>query len=556
MNLAGTFDRKRVLIVGAGPVGLSLAIELGLRGVTCVIIERNDRVGHAPRAKTTHVRTREHFRRWGIADKLAERSPLGIDYPSNVIFATKLGGYKLAEFNDAFHCAPQRNSLYSEHAQWIPQYALEEVLRRHAESLPSVEMLFKCEFLSCQQDAGSIQTRVRNIETGLEHTLESDFLVGADGARSAVRTSIGAQMQGAYGLSRNYNFVFRAPGLAQAHELGPAIMYWQVNSELPSVVGPMDTGDRWFFMPTQLPDGLNLSTSDAPSLIARAIGIDLDYESLSTDEWVASRLIADKYRDGRIFLAGDACHVHPPFGGYGMNMGIADAVDLGWKIAAVCQGWGGASLLDSYAQERRSVHEYVMDEAVANHSVLANHLWQEGLDASTEVGAVMRREVGSRIRQSKSREFHNLGVVLGYRYAASPIVVDDGSEPPPQDSQRYVPSAHPGCLAPHAWLRDGRSLYDTFGPGFTLLVTREGRRADVERAMKEASDLAIPLTVVTPDDSAIADLYQAAFALIRPDQHVAWRGNSWPDRGGLLPRVTGLLPGRRIPPLEGGQSCG
>lgn len=308
--------RTRVLIVGAGPTGLALAIELGHRGVPCLLVERNPRVGFAPRAKTTNVRTREHLRRWGIAKNLRAASPLGVDYPSNVLFVTRLSGFEIARFENALYCAPGKNPLYSEHAQWIPQYTLEEVLREHAQSLSSVEIRFNTELASFEQDEAGVRARLRAFgDTGGDDTsVQADFLVGADGARSTVREAIGARLQGQYGLSRNYNVVFRAPGLAQAHRHGPAIMYWQVNAECPSIVGPMDRGDKWFFMPTAVKDGVKFQPGDAPALIRRATGIDLPYEVLSSDEWVASKLLADRYRTQRVFLAGDACHLHPPFG--------------------------------------------------------------------------------------------------------------------------------------------------------------------------------------------------------------------------------------------------
>ena len=532
--------RTRVLIVGAGPVGLALAIELGHRGIPCLLIERNDRVGYAPRAKTTNVRTREHFRRWGIADKLRAASPLGVDYPSNVVFCTRLSGFELTRFENALYCAPGRNPLYSEHAQWVPQYTVEEVMRAHAQSLPGVELRFNCELTSFAQDGERVQAQARDLARGEDITIEAGFLVGADGARSKVREGIGARMQGTYGLSRNYNIVFRAPGLAQAHSLGPAIMYWQVNGDAPSLIGPMDRGDKWFFMPTGVQEGWKLDAADAPALIRKATGIDLPYEVLSTDEWVASRFLGDKYRDRRVFLAGDACHLHPPFGGYGMNMGVADGVDLGWKLAAVLTGWGGAQLLDSYERERRPVHDMVLDEAVANHAMLGNQIWKDGLDTDNEAGAAMRREVGGRIQSTKMREFTTLGVVLGYRYDDSPVIVPDSSHAPGHDFVNYVPTSRPGARAPHAWMHDGSSLFDHFGDGFTLLASKDAPSEAVDQARVQAQNAGVPLKVLQPHEAGIAGLYPTRFTLIRPDQHVAWRGNAWPAATvGILEKVTG-----------------
>ncbi|MES2538635.1 MAG: FAD-dependent monooxygenase [Pseudomonadota bacterium] len=533
-------DHTRVLIIGAGPTGLALAIELGHRSIPCIVIEKNARVGYAPRAKTTNVRTREHMRRWGIAGDLRAASPLGVDYPSNVLFVTRLAGYELARFENAMYCAPGKNPMYSEHAQWIPQYTVEEIMRAHAQSLPGVDIRFNCELVSFDQDERHVTSRIRDLDGQTQFEVQSDFLVGADGARSVVRGGIGAKMAGTYGLSRNYNVVFHAPGLAQAHAHGPAIMYWQVNSEVPSLIGPMDRGDKWFFMPTGVPEGFKFEPSQAPDLIRKATGIDLPYEVLSADEWTASRLLADRYRSRRVFLAGDACHLHPPFGGYGMNMGVADGVDLGWKMAAVLQGWGGARLLDSYEAERKPVHEYVLEEAVANHSTLGNQLWREGMEEASGHGAELRREIGSRIESAKIREFNTLGVVLGYRYEDSPVITSDGTDVPARDFLNYVPSARPGSLAPHAWLHDGSSLYDHFGQGFTLLVTDGSDSAAADHLVEAARLVNVPLKLLRPTGTALADLYRARYALIRPDQHVAWRGDALPaDVTRLLLQVTG-----------------
>ncbi len=355
---------------------------------------------------------------------------------------------------------------------------------RDAESLPGVEIRFGRKLGSFTQDEGSVRA-----ELGAE-TIESKYLVGADGSRSTVRERIGARMSGVT-LGRHCNAIFRAPGIARAHKLGPATMYWLVNRDAPSVTGPMDKGDIWYFGGNQ-PDGGKLEGEGAKALIRHATGLDLPIEILSNDEWVAHRLIADRYRDR--------------------------------------QGWGGARLLDSYEQERRPVHEYVMDEAVANHALLPKQMWRPGLEDATPAGASVRADIGAQIKAAKIREFSTLGVVKGYHYSGSPIVVGDGSAPPSRDFQNYVPSAHPGCIAPHAWLADGSSLYDHFGQGFTLLAT--------DGAMPSIAAPSVPLKVVK--QAGLRDLYQARYALIRPDQHVAWRGDSLAPE--IFDRVTGRSP--------------
>ena len=534
-----------VVIVGAGPVGLAAAIELGLRGVRCIVVERNDRTGYSPRAKTTNVRTREHLRRWGIADVLRRASPISPDRPSTVVFATRMNGHFLTKFENALHGSRTRNNLYSEEAQWVPQYVLEDVLRARAQSLPAVQIYFETEFVSLTQSRDGVVSRFKDHRDGRTAVVNSAFLIGADGARSVVREAIGASMTGDGAFSRNYSIIFRAPELAARTVHEPAIMYWMINEEVPSLLGPMDEEGLWTFMAAKL--DVDPSTIDAVELIRRGSGItDLKIEIVGTDLWVAHRLIADRYSAGRVFLAGDACHLHPPFGGFGMNMGIGDAVDLGWKLSARLAGWGGEALLASYEAERRPVHERTIAEAVQNYSAVSNELVRPAMEEDSLRGEATRREVGDIIQAVKVREFKTLGVILGLRYANSPIIVSDGSEPPPEHFMLYVPSAHPGCLAPHLWLDDGSSLYDHFGPGLTLLATDDDT-AGAHALVAAAKARGVPLKLLVPGDERLRARYGARFALIRPDQHVGWRGNAIPDDcDGLLARLTGAAPGRAL----------
>jgi hypothetical protein len=370
-------------------------------------------------------------------------------------------------------------------------------------------------------------------------------LVGCDGASSFVRGAIGAKMEGVFGMSRNYNIVFRAPGLAAAHPHGAGIMYWQVNKDVPSFMGPMDDGDRWFFMPTGLKPDVVVTLQTAPDMIRKATGIDLPYEALSVDEWTAHQAVATHYRDRRVFLAGDACHLHPPFGGFGMNMGISDSVDLGWKLAAVLQGWGGAKLLDSYEPERRPVHQHVLKAASKNHSQLSGGLYEAGMEEDSLEGAAIRERVGKRIAAVKLSEFHTLGTMLGDRYADSPVVqslseladaIGKTITAPPRDFLNYIPNSLPGSRAPHAWLHDGSSLFDHFGMGLTLLVqgVSQDAKDGAEQAEQDATTQNVPLTILQMpnaifDTPALASLYPRRFTLIRPDQHIGWTGDIWPE---------------------------
>lgn len=523
-----------VLVIGAGPAGLASAIELGLRNVRVLLAERNVRGGVAPRAKTTNVRTRTHLRRWGIADRLAAASPFGVDYPNRMIFVTRMAGPRLALFENAFNASPERNPLYPEHGQWLPQYKLEQVMLERVREIDAVDVRFETTFVSAIQDDDGVTATLQDAG-GEQFTVRAAYLIGADGARSPVRDLIGAKLAGRYGLSHHYNIIFRAPGLKEAHAHGPAAIYWQYGKDGFSAIGPMDVDDIWFFMPGGFKPGETLSDEAAAALIVKRTGIDLPYEILSADFWTASELLVDHYADRRIILAGDACHLHPPYGGYGMNMGVGDGVDLGWKIAAAIQGWGGPGLVASYEAERRPIHAAVIAEAVANHAIVVA-VPPPALEDDTPAGEAVRQALGADIQAAKGREFNTLGTVLGLGYENSPIICAEDGPPPPHDGQVYTPTARPGHLAPHAWLPDGRSLYDLFGPGFTLIVAAGADAAQVALAQQEAQEIGAPLAVITLDGDLIHTLYNADLTLVRPDQHVAWRGSCW---SGALRIATG-----------------
>jgi 2-polyprenyl-6-methoxyphenol hydroxylase-like FAD-dependent oxidoreductase len=530
-----------VLVVGGGPVGLSLALELGLQGRRCLLVEQTDRAGVAPRAKTTNVRSRSLMRRWGIADRLAQASPFGIDYPTTVVFATRLAGRELARFENGFHCSPVRDERFSEHAQWIPQYKVEATLRDRVAEFPGVRIRMSTRLQSWVEDADGVVAELVDEATGQTTRARAAYLVGADGARSTVRERLGIEMEGVSPLAHYHNIVFRSPGLSLKHGLGPAVMYWLVNADVPGVVGPLDADDTWTFGCPKLAD----TEADPVSLIRTSLGMDIEVEIINRDSWTAHQLIARAYRRGRAFLVGDACHLHPPFGGYGMNMGIGDAVDLGWKLAAVLQGWGGEALLDSYEIERRQVHRRVVDEAVENHAHSSRSLVVEDIEANGPAGDAARAGVKAQILAHKRREFDALGVVLGSRLVTSPVLAaDDIGRAAPADSGAYVPCANPGSLAPHAWLADGKahgsSLYDHFAiDSLTLLVTRPYAMPAADIVAQAALASGVPLRVIAPPQAALHTLYEADMALIRPDQYVAWRGNSAADASAALLHAAG-----------------
>jgi len=529
-------DREAdVLVVGAGPVGLATAIELGRRGVKTLVIEQEARSRMSPRAKTTNVRTLTHFRRWGIADKLREASPLPGDYPSDVVFATRLNGHKLAHFENVNYCDRPLEDYFPETAQWIPQYHVEDVMRKYIETLDTVQLVFGLRLDDAIQDEHGVTAFVCDTATEKAETIKCGYLVGADGARTTVRnTVLKIPMQGDHAYNWNYTVVFRSRNIQRKITVGRAIMYWLVNTDVPCICGPMDRDDLWFFMATAV-DAKQGLPEDPAGEILRSTGLDLDIAIERVEPWAVHRLIAERYREKRIFLVGDACHLHPPMGGYGMNMGIGDAVDLGWKLAAVLQGWGGERLLESYEMERRPVHEKVIFQAVQNYALLGNQLTRDSLEANTLQGEQVRLEAGKKIIDHKSAEFYTLGVVLGDCYAESPVVqhernarsgINIADVGVPGD---YLPSSVPGCLAPHVWVADDVSLYDLLGPGMTLICRPGKDESCAQDVAKDVRSAGISLAVVGSDHPMVLERYPAAFTLVRPDQFVAWRGSNCAD---------------------------
>ena len=515
----------QALVVGAGPVGLSAAIELGTRGHEVVVLEQRSRAGSQPRAKTTNVRTMQHMRRWGVAEDLRAAAPLPRDYPTDVLFSTTLFGRRLALIENAFEGAKRRDERFPEPAQWVPQYTVEAVLRERLSRLPNVRFQLDALFEDAVETEDGVVATARDLKSDRPFGVRAKYLIGADGARSGVRKLIGAKMEGEHALGHHYNLILRIPELEQTPPSPRAIMYWLVNPQSPAVMSPLDRNGVWAFGTSLAPGVREIDDEELRKRVHAAVGRPVEFEILERDIWAAHRLIADRYRRGRMFLAGDACHLHPPFGGYGMNLGVADGVDLGWKLSAVLQGWGGEGLLASYEQERRPVHQRTIAEAIHNFRTLSADLLKENLEDDSAAGERARAAVGEEIIAKKSREFQTLGVVLGSRYEDSPIVISDGSAPPEEHHARYQPSAHPGCLAPHAWLADGRTLYDRLSQGFTLLwLDNSGERLAGEISAA-ASTNGVPLVVLDLRSERLATLYEAPLALIRPDQYVAWRGS-------------------------------
>jgi 2-polyprenyl-6-methoxyphenol hydroxylase-like FAD-dependent oxidoreductase len=530
-------DKVPVLIIGAGPVGLGLALDLGRRGVPCLVVERTDGVIEFPRANAINVRTMEFCRRWGIADEVRA---VGVppDYPHTAIYVTSLAGHEIARVERPGHGGGNRPSAFSpERPQRCNQLWFDPVLRRKVETYPHVRLRYGCRFESFEQDADGVVARVTDVASGREERIAARFLVACCGGHSGVRNQLGIRLEGTPLLGTPVHLFFHAKTLWERHDKGKAALIYLMGPQGRwATLVNVDGRDHWSLSVELANHDRKIAPEEARAFIDRAIGTKVDYEIRSTSYWVRREMVANRYGEGRVFIAGDCAHLNGPEGGYGMNTGMGDAVDLGWKLAAVVQGWGGPKLLASYEAERRPIAERNVNEATKN---VLNHQFDapELLSDSAE-GARQRREAGERITRDGARRHGHEGLALGYRYDTSPICWPDGT-PPADDTSRYVPSTHPGCRAPHAVLPDGRSTLDLFGGGFVLLRLG-GNPPDTAPIVAAAAQRRLPLDVQDIGDGAIHTLYERRLVLVRPDGHVAWRGDSAPAEPlAVIDRVRG-----------------
>lgn len=532
-----------VLISGAGPVGLALGTELTMRGHSVRIVEKNDRVGVQPRAKTTNVRTMTHMRRWGLATEMRKRSPLAADFPRDVIFRTSLFDEPIYTFNDAFCASPRRYDAFPEHAEFIPQYVVEGILAGHIEEERRADLSFGSILTGFWQDGSGVVAEIRGVDDDDVETVCARFLVGADGGRSFVRSELGIAMNGERDLLSCATLILRIPGLDDNPDLERALFHWIISPDAASFIGPMDRGDLWYWSKVAGPD---VPTEDLTESVRLAIGREFQIEVIARDDWVVHSLIADRYRDQRIFLAGDACHLHSPFGGHGMNQGIGDAVDLGWKLSAMLQGWGSDALLDSYSIERRQAHRAVVDSATLNATSLSDSFADPDLLLDGSAGDTARARCAADIERLKTPEFRSLGLVLGSYYANSPAIDGAGAVGRSINVSSYEPVALPGHLAPHAWVDEDTSVYDLFSTGFTLLNFGDANRPEETRLVDAAQMHGIPLDIVRLDQAEIRRLYAAGYVLIRPDQYVCWCGETLAEPAVLL----GIMTGRKLDTID------
>ena len=530
-----------VIIAGAGPAGMCIAIDLAQRGVASVILEsRKKDARFAARTNLTNTRSMEHFRRWGMADALRANIPLGPEISRDIRFVTRGNGHVLANFPGGVQFA-DRAPFASEVSLWGPQAAIERTIRERVAALPLIDVRFEANMTEFSQSEEGVTVSYTNAQ-GETKQVRGLYLVGADGSRSQVRKQLGIKMAGIANLVYGFSWLFHSPQLKKIMEenTGLAAMTWFTNEDRSSgILAPQHSDGHFQYF--SAPVNEEFDGNDWEAVRARLfadIGMEFETEVVSGGElWIHS-LCAPRFKEGRVFLAGDAAHLVSPFGGFGMNASIGDSADLSWKLAAAIQGWGGQKLLDSYCSERRSIFAWIQQLCEESTKHVGPTYVREGMEEDSPRGEAIRNELGQSIIGAKSREFVSLGAQLGYVYRNSPIIVEDGQVAPHSTFGDYVSSAAPGARAPHVWLGD-ESLYDRFSEGFTLLCVNHNDAA-AEALEQAAQRRGIPFKVVSVEHADLPALYEARLALIRPDHHVVWRGNALPqDVDALLATVTG-----------------
>jgi 2-polyprenyl-6-methoxyphenol hydroxylase-like FAD-dependent oxidoreductase len=539
-----------VLIVGGGPVGLTLAGELGWRGTRCLLVESRTGPTEHPKATLLGARSMELFRRWGLTGAIfAAALPPDVNYA--ITFSTRLCGHELyrvvsPSIRETIERPPEALARWRE-LQWSPFYktqigqqALEPILAGFAAGHGGVDLRRGWRWLDAAEDETGVTARIVEVATGRVETVRAQAMVGCDGGASGVRRALGIRMNGRGRMRPNVSFYFESEAFLATHGRGLGNLYFIFAPDSFGVFTAVDGRSNWLFQFYFLDPARATGALDPETVLTRAMGRPFPFTRKGTQHWHHHQSVARTWRSrrgdpltgppGRIFLAGDAAHLFPPTGGVGMNTGIGDAVDLGWKLDAVLRGWGGEGLLASYEAERKPVA--VRNSVIsANNSDKIDMVMDEtpaAIEAEGPHGDALRATLAGRIRWM-ARQFNSAGTHLGYRYADSPVIVPDGTPEPPDDPTQVVNSTWPGSRAPHAWLGTahsllGRSTLDWFGRDFVLLDAN-GTGAPLAAALQARG---APVRQVAIGDAEVARLFERALVLVRPDGHVAWRGEALP----------------------------
>ena len=539
-----------VFIAGGGPFGLTLAIELGRRGVAVVLVDQKPGTTRNVQANATQARTMEHYRRLGFADEIRALG-MPADFPTDVAYFTRFATHELARFSlpsarDARQLVKTLSGSWS--AAELPhrcnQKFIEPVLRRHAERFPGVSVSYGWRMTRFRALRDHVDVDIEQSDGRQRQTVRASYLVGGDGPRSPVRQGLGLRYAGETGVTRDFAggrmvaVYCRIPRFYQDIPHAPAWMNVNFNRERRCFMPAVD-GKGEFAFHTQLKpheDESTVSDAGAAAMVRQAIGAPLAVEVMARDAWTAGHsLVAERFGAGNVFIGGDAAHLFTPTGGLGYNTAVEDAVNLGWKLAAVLKGQAAPRLLESYEAERRPL-------ALRNTGYAKGFADSLGIEPPPEIedetpaGAQARRRAGEHFASHGAAEFNIPGITFGGRYDGSPAIASDGTAPPPDRPNVYVPSACPGGRPPHLWLADGRSLFDAFGFEWTLLKLGKAEGQGFEH---EARRLGLQLASLELNSGEARELYGAELALVRPDQIVAWRGNDDGEAAAVLSRLTG-----------------
>jgi len=527
-----------VVIAGAGPVGLTMAIDLGRRGVRCLIVERDPTTGPWPKMDRSNARTMEIYRRLGIADRVRE-----LGYPADasmdVFIVTTLDAPPLAtlsypsvgEFRDTI---AQETGMQqpAEPYQLVSQNRLEPLLKEVAEATENVTVRYGCPVVGFDQDDDGVTIRLAPLD-GPPEQVRALYLAGCDGGSSAIRKALGIQLEGVGGIRTMKQICFRSDTLYDQIPMGKGRHYYFADPEGSAMIVQGDRKE--FTLNSDLPDD-----ADFAEAVRSRIGFPFEFEILNIGSWRLHLLVADSYGKGRVFIAGDAAHLVIPTGGLGMNTGIGDAIDLSWKLAAAVKGWGGPELLASYEQERRPIglrNREASGWAAEGLGLWRKHVRPEIRD-DTPQGAANRAEVGEVAKVHHRRVHDMIGVEFGYSYAGSPLIAHDPEAATAWQTTIYEPHTRPGLRIPHIWLSDHTAMQDVLGRDYTLLDLRGD--ADSAALEKAFADSGAPLAVVRRDEPHVRQVYGCSVLLLRPDLHIAWRGEALPaDAQSLVAQVTG-----------------
>ncbi|HYG43312.1 MAG TPA: FAD-dependent oxidoreductase [Bordetella sp.] len=539
-----------VLIAGAGPVGLVLAMELAARGIGVTVLEARRRL-EPPNVKCNHVsaRSMEILRRLGVAHTVRQAG-LPEDYPHDIAYRTTATGQELTRI--PIPCRRDRHTATegpdtgwptAEPPHRINQIYLEPILFLHAEAQERIRILNRTALLEFDQDEHGVRAVAEQMDGGTRLDIACTYLIGCDGGRSMVRKRIGAQLRGDPVVQRVQSTYIHAPDLLARFQHAPAWATFSLNPRRSGNMYAIDGRERWLIHNYLREDEPDFESVDRDAAIRAILGVDADfsYDIISKEDWYGRRLVADRFRDRRVFLCGDAAHLWVPYAGYGMNAGIADAANLAWLLAARWQGWGAPGILDAYEAERLPITEQVSHFAMNHAHAMASQRKSvpDGIEAPGPQGEALRTALGRAAYDLNVQQYCCAGLNFGYFYDRSPLIAYDDEPAPGYSMGAFTASTVPGCRTPYFELDGGTPVYDAMGPGYTLL--RFDPAIDAAPLQRAARARGLPLAVLEADRrDPRAAVYRHALLLSRPDQHVAWRGDALPaDPDGLVARLCG-----------------